>query len=307
MNSFNHGFKFLATTMAGCALMMGGCSSSPANESVSGRAQAFDRTTHPLLAGDLASVNGTYGSGCTNRSGDWSLAIASGASLDHAALTVVLNNAGCVLTLTELRAASGAITAVPAIALSDSFPMAASSFGSPIQFYASARLSAVTFASAFTLSIVFSDDLALASAANTSNFAVTTSSASASSVPAPDYGLDVSGISLQTDDANLVVTESGSAALATGVGSGQTGQKYVVVEGAITADGGAPAYAQINAAYGAGTAVDLTATIAVAAFTLHAVDLSSPQVRTLILANISSEGVRSYQVFAITFNSPVRN
>jgi hypothetical protein len=46
-----------------------------------------------------------------------------------------------------------------------------------------------------------------------------------------------------------------------------------------------------------------TASIAAADFALVGDDLTTPQVRTLIVVNLSN-GVRSYQVFEITFNPP---
>ncbi|MDB4988111.1 MAG: Laminin sub domain 2 [Myxococcaceae bacterium] len=117
-----------------------------------------------LTSGSLRSANGTYGSGCLGRAGSsWSLPIASGAVLQYSALTVAQNNAACVLTLTQLRSAdpaggstAGLYTAGSGIALTTSY--AGSTFsGTSGDFPALVRLSAVTYATSFTVDIVFGD------------------------------------------------------------------------------------------------------------------------------------------------------
>jgi hypothetical protein len=124
------------------------------------------RRTQALTSADLASVNGTYGAGCRNRSGAWSLAAAPSADLDHDELSVVRDNISCVLTLTELHTTQ-AVAASPSIELTTSFGGAPSEFGVPLEFYADAALSSVTFASAFVLTVRYSDDPRLRSASNT--------------------------------------------------------------------------------------------------------------------------------------------
>jgi hypothetical protein len=184
---------------------------------------------------------------------------------------------------------------MPPIALTTSYQAAPSSFGSPIAFYANAKLDSVSFANEIVLTVVYSDDSSLATRSNTANFAVVVSTATAQSGRAPDYTLDVSGLSLLTDVNDVVVSAAGSASLSAG---SVTGQKYVVVnEHALST---LDTYAKLNAAFLAGTAAPLTTTIPVAAFTLVADDLTTSQIRTLIIAN-TTQGVASYQAFAITF------
>lgn len=234
----------------------------------------IDYTTQALTSGQLASVNGTYGAGCTNRTDPWSIEIAPGATLDNAPLSVVVNDAACVLTLTHLHTTAGIIAAAPAIVLTNTFKPAASSFGVPVEFYANARLSAVDFADDFVLTIPFSDNPRLADGAKTANFAVVGSSAVAGAVPAPNYTLDLSSLLLSTDANDVVVSATGSAELTGTV----TGQSFVVVDAE-----GLDTYAELDAAFIAGVDAvlpTLPTVVAAAAFALVGDDLTTPQVRT---------------------------
>ena len=263
-------------------------------ESALGDAVGVDQTTQALTIGELDAVNGTYGAGCTDRTGAWSTKIAVGAALSNPALSVVLNDAACVLTVTSLQTTvSGVLAAVPPIVLTTSFNAAASTFGSPVEFYANAKLSAATFASAFVVTILFSDDPALAVADNTASFDVVVATATAGGVDAPDDTLEVAGLLVHTDVNDIVQSVTGSAALTAGV---VPGQRYVVVSAA-----GLDTYAELDAAFIAGTDAALALAIPAADFTLVGEDLTTPKVRTLIVAN-SLSGVTSYEAFEITFH-----
>jgi hypothetical protein len=279
----------LSTIIAALCIVQPGCNQDIAE----GSAEAINQTTQALTAGEIESVNGTYGAGCTDRTGDWSVAIGVAAVLDNPELSVVLNDSGCVLTMTELHTTAGIIAADPPIDLDNSYATAASSFADPVEFYANAKLSSVLFASDFSITVLYSDDASLATDSNTASFAVVESTATAENVPAPDYSLSVEGISLTTDAADVVQSATGNASLTEG---DVVGQRYVLVQGS-----GLDTYAEIDEAYIAGTDAAITASIAASAFELVGDDLTTPQVQTLILANIA-DGVRSYQVFAITFN-----
>src|SRR5205085_2292407 len=57
-----------------------------------------------ITGSSIRSIDGAYGSGCLGRaSGKWSLAVASGAMLQYAPLSVAAGNSACVLTLTSIR------------------------------------------------------------------------------------------------------------------------------------------------------------------------------------------------------------
>jgi hypothetical protein len=221
--------------------------------------------------------------------------IASGATLDNDALSVVRNNTACALTLTELRTTGGLVTATPSFTLSTSYQGSASSFGSPIEFYANARADSLSFADDFVLTVLYSDDSELASGDNTATFTFQTASVSTVSVDAPDYTLDVSGLLVQTDVDDVVQSASGSAELTE---VSVTGTTYVVVDASDL-----DTYAELDAAYLGATSAVFTTSIPASDFSLVGDDLTTPQVRTLIIANISG-GVRAYQAFEITFNPP---
>lgn len=117
--------------------------------------------------------------------------------------------------------------------------------------------------------------------------------ATAASVPAPDYRLDTSGLLLLTDADDVVQSATGAATLTAGL---VTGQRYVVASAA-----GLNTHAALDGAYLAGADAPLTASLPAAVFALVGIDLTGSQVRTLIIANLAA-GVRSYQAFEITFH-----
>jgi hypothetical protein len=278
--------------LAGLCIFQPACNGE--DDVAEGSAEGINQTTQALTAGEVESVNGTFGAGCTDRSGAWSLEIAVGAVLDNPELSVVLNDVGCVLTMTELHTTAGIIAADPPIVLGNTYAVAASSFESPVEFYANARLSSVLFAEDFGLTVLYSDDPALANDSNTAAFGVVESTATAESVPAPDYSLSLGGITLVTDAADLVTEANGDATLTEGL---IDGEGYVLVAG-----GDLDTYAELDAAYIGGSPEAVPATLSAALdFLLVGDDLSTPQVQTLIIANLV-DGVRSYQAFTITFN-----
>jgi hypothetical protein len=285
---------FISALLAGLLTQVAcGSEQAASGGTARGEAVSINHSTQALTIGELASVNGTYGALCTDRTGSWSVEIAAAAPLDNAALSVVLNDAACVLTVTSLHTTAGIIAAVPAVVLTTSFKPTASTFGSPVEFYANAKLSAVTFASNFVLTILFSNDPALAAADNTALFDVVVATATAGAVDAPDYTLAADGLLVRTDVNDVVQSVTGTAGLTAG---SMPGQSYVVVAAADL-----DTYAKLDAAFIAGTAAPLVLAIPAADFTLVGADLTTPQVRTLIVANIVN-AVASYEAFQITFH-----
>ena len=273
------------------AMSVSACSG---DASVNGKVDVIDMRSEQLLSSDLESVNGTYGAGCTDRSGDWSVEIEPGAALANDELDVVLHDVACVLTVTELVTTGGTLAAAPGIALTTSYKVSASEFGNPLKFYGNAKLNSVSFASDFTITVLYSDDPALAADADKdATFEVIQSAAEGDSVSAPDYTIDMAGLSFGTDAEDVVQSSSGSVAVTAGIFAGQT---YVVVEG-----GGLDSYEDLDVAFNLGSPAAIGATIPAAAFTLDGEDLTTPLLRTLIFANIES-GVASYERFEITFN-----
>jgi hypothetical protein len=118
--------------------------------------------------------------------------------------------------------------------------------------------------------------------------------ATAASVPAPDYTLDLDELLVLLDADSLVHSVTGAACLTPGAVPAQT---FVVTQAAAL-----DSYSKLDAAYLAAPPAPLTDTIPGAAFTLVGSDLSKPKSRTLILAN-SDDGVRAYQAFEILFDA----
>jgi hypothetical protein len=116
--------------------------------------------------------------------------------------------------------------------------------------------------------------------------------ATAASVPAPDYTLDLDDLVVLLDADSLVHSVTGAAHLIPGT---VTAQRFVVTRAT-----GLESYSQLDAAYLTGTAAPLADTIPGPAFDLVGSDLSKPKTRTLILTN-SADGVRAYQAFEILF------
>lgn len=255
----------------------------------------IDRRTQALTDADLVSVNGTYGAGCTNRLGEWSIEIAANAVLDNDPLSVIMNDIDCKLTLTELHTLAGIIPAEQEMLLTTSYHTLPSAFANPVEFYANARVNDLSFSENFVLTILYSDDPSLATRDVFAGYAVVEATVTAESVPAPDYGLDVGGLELLVDINDVVQTATGTAVLSAGLGSGQTGQTYVLLDVA-----GLTTYAEIDNAYLTGAPAALPASFPALDFALVGEDLTTAQVRTLIIANIE-DGVASYQSFQITF------
>ena len=265
------------------------------DENALGSGVGVDQTTQALTSGQLRSANGTYGAACRSHAGaSWSVEIAVGAPLDNAPLAVVLNDVACVLTLTSLHTDAGIVAAAPAMVLTTSYHVTPSSFGT---FYANAKLSAVTYDADFVLTILFSNDPALAVADNTASLIeVHATAVAAGDVQAPNYTLSVAGLIVRTDVGDVVQTVTGTANLTAGTVP-VLGQQYVVVNAA-----GLLTYAAIDAAFIAGTKAPLVLAIPAVDFTLVGADLTAgTTVRTLIVANTVT-GVASYEAFAITFH-----
>ena len=260
-----------------------------------------------LDSGTLTSANGTYGAGCTNRDGAWSVRITDGTdTLDHTELSVVKGNMGCFLTLTELRAGTdgaNTYTATPTFALTGAYQETSSSFAvgspTPIAFYGNAYLNSLTFAADFQIVILYSDDPNLQTGENTAGFSVQSATATASGVPAPNYTINMAPLIVSTDEGDIVQTATGQAAL---TAVSVLGQNYVVLT-ALTGT----SYAEVDAAFIAATPkTDIASTIPALSFSLVGMDLTEDDVlRYIIIANTVSD-VPSYQVFTITFHPPVR-
>jgi hypothetical protein len=300
MTSFSRLGSIFALASLALASATGGCAVAGGDGSVSGKAEVINRSSHALSVGALAWINGTY-AGCQGHTdGDaWSLRISGSATMTYGALTVTKNDAACSLTVTELKADS-IYESSPDITMTDAFQETASAFAKrvdtelqPTAFYANAKLSSTGFASDFTVTILYSDDVRGASPNVNATFAQVSGATTDTQVPAPDYTTDFSGMTIQTDVDSKVDSATGSLALGAG---DHAGEKYVIVSGSI-----GTSFAAADDAYAAGTKVDFSSSISAGSFLSNGDQL--PATRTLIIMH-AEEGVRAYEVIRITFNAP---
>jgi hypothetical protein len=288
----------LLTTSA-MALAIGCDSGSPVDLTPSAQ---LEINTAALTAPELESANGTYGAGCTDRGGAWSLEIAPGATLDFDPLSVVKNNDECELTLTSFIANGTELFADPPFVMDDAYQNPSSAFSAvagPVAFYGNAYLSSLTFDADFVVHLLYSDDANKGTAANTATFATQSATAEAEGVPAPDYALSMAGMALEVDSDNIVQSATGDADFTNGA---TVGQQYLIL-GAMSAD---PTYTEIHDAFALGSPVTVPSNdpqIDADEFSLVGEDLTTPVVRYIIFIN-TVEDVSSYQLYTITFSGP---
>jgi hypothetical protein len=282
-----------------------GCGDASVQPSVS----ILDKTTKALTIGSFLEISGTYGGSCVARSGSWSVGVNGFSQLSNSPLSVVRNDAGCALTATSVHV--GAMSSSTTYVANGVIPLGASFLGSAVpfstaaggmaSFYGNLRIQPdLSFSSDFVINLLYSDDPNVVSASAVADYAVQSASATAGAVAAPDYTIDVTGISFQVDSAKIAQSASGSAALTF---VNVTGQSFVVSPADL---GSAPTYAAVAGEFQAGAPQALVGpnpSVAAAAFGLSQLDLSTPQVRTLIVAN-TENGTSSYEVFRITFSAP---
>ncbi|MBX3203728.1 MAG: thrombospondin type-1 domain-containing protein [Labilithrix sp.] len=289
-------------SLAGAAYAAAGCSTANDEDTVSPDLGVVNRSRSALV-GEVKSIDGVYGAGCAGHTENeaWSAAAVPDAPLAHAALRVRRSDASCTLKLTHVRSALGDFAASPAIALSGSYS-AASAFNDSAQtavdFYGSAKLGDPTFASNFSIDLLFIDPTNDGDPAvqypdgYEHSFTVTEGD-----VPAPDFGFSTSDHTLLTDEHDVVTTSSGYLQLALNNHSAQT---YAVVHGLLT-HGMSPAEvaSQIQSAPHSG-ALSAPYRIPASALDLVGADLTHGVSRSIILRN-TDQGVSSYQVLRIKF------
>jgi len=302
-------------------LMLGACN---AKEDTVGSASvsfSTQKLSGPINGLPLIEVVGTYDSGtCLNRSGSWSVGAGGfGGPLEHTAISVVKNDADCLLKITKLifdsdpgpgvvkkmfdivspsELALGATFATP-VAFQDAVDLA----DNP-DFYATARLvdqnpgTDLNFDSDMTLYIKASSDLSTLSNSITTYFAtVTITNVVYNQVPAPTYTYsDVVSIYV---DANFVVQNSSSGYISFFAGV-TPGLRYAIRTGPINLN----SYDAVKTAFAAGgtttvggSPVDITVS------DLGLIGQTLPHDKYVIFEN-AEDGVQSFQVFKFTFAQP---
>jgi hypothetical protein len=303
--SYQNLFTNVVSSLLLTVPMLAGCGEQTVRPTIS----LVDRTTKALSLGSFLEVNGDYGTGCTNRSGSWSVGLGAFANTTNPPLTVVKNDTACTLSASSVRIGSAMTNTVYSPA--SSFPLGtlfasngsafAAMMGDPVAFYGNLRVTPdLSFNTDFVIDMVYSEDPSLVSASKLANYAVQSATASAGAVSPPDYTLDLTGLSLQVDANKIVQSASGNATLGD---MATLGQSYV----ASTNDLGAtPSYAAVDAEFQSGTALAIMGNnpmLAASLFSLAGANLTGGLPRTLIVAN-DVAGTRSYEVFRISFNAP---
>ena len=285
---------------------VGGCSSGDdGQDDVTPNVEIVDHTRSGLGATAVKSINGTY-VGCFQRSGAWSVNV-SGGTLTNPALTVVKDDTSCTLQVTEV-VADQTYAAAAAMTLTTSYAANATAFapssGGSTAFMANAMLSAVDFASNFTLTLLYSDDLSQTTAPDvTGNYATVQASSAVLTVTAPNYTISLTSgtpFTFQLDANKIVQSVAGNASLTDGT---ITGSGYVIDNGTLPAS---PTYVSVALVYAAGTERLITGSnpvIPSSYFSLTGQNLTSTVVRTVIVSRTVS-GVKAYQLFKISFKAP---
>ncbi|MBX3230926.1 MAG: hypothetical protein KIT84_36315 [Labilithrix sp.] len=266
-----------------------------------------NRASSALVAAEITSINGTYGSACADHTdGDpWS-ASPNGGSLAHPELYVIKNNATCRLTVTEVVVGSTVYGAGPAIELAQSYAEEASAFKDdvedPVDFYGNARIDSLAFSADFTIDVIVSDDPNTSiSGSKQGTFATQSSTVVVGNVDAPNDTVDLSAFALTTDIDDVVAEVSGFATL--NVGS-RPGDDYAIHHGQLS---GAASPETIADAYDAATKkgeVEDGLQIAAADFALGGEDLTSGPARRTLIVRATAEGVTSYQLIVLSFSKP---
>ncbi len=130
-------------------------------ETVTPSVEVIDQTNREFGASFITSITGTYGAGCSGRAAagtdTWTVSLLGGPAPDE--LSVRTNNSTCVLTLTDVITTEGTFIGAPPIVLrttGSASPFAKSA--SPLAFYGEATISALTFATNFTITLIVSED-----------------------------------------------------------------------------------------------------------------------------------------------------
>ena len=293
-------FPILATLASGCA--------SSAEENVHAAVNVAS-VGSALSASGITAINGVYSATCDGHASDeaWSAGVNGNAALANPELSVRKNDSDCSLSLTEIVVGATTYAAGQDIVLATSYAASPASFKDvdvdPVDFYGNAKISSLSFADDFTITLlVSSDPNAAETGSKQGSFATQTGTVTAGNVEAPTYTIALSSFTMQTDANDVVSSTSGYAQLSAGPVEGQT---YAVYDGLLTA---ASTPEEIAAAYDGATYSGLLSSLTSLQiphdqFALVGQDLTDADVvRTVIIRNTDAEtGIVSYQLIAVTF------
>jgi hypothetical protein len=293
-----------------------GCASeatpTASTKSVVGNASLLDHVSSALTTANVMAIKGTYGAGCTSRTGNWAIGLNGYVFIaGETQLSVVAADTTCVLSVTEVKAGAVLTPVVykPATdtALTANFATSGVAFTTTgltgTQFYANFRIQPdLAFNTDFIVQMVYSDNVSETDLATNSNFSVVVATATAALVPASNATMTLTDLVIKVDAKNVVKTATGKISVAQGT---IVAESYVVDLDGL---GASPTYATIDTMYNSPgkTRVPMTGTsttIVAADLNLVGLDLTSAKKRNVIVANIVN-GVNSYQLFQIVVNHP---
>lgn len=278
------------------------------------RLELDDRVSATLTVTSVMAIQGTYGAACLQRSGSWTLALNGYAlAAGETALTVEGGNVACQLSVTTVKAGSvGAplsyrSAAPSAHLLAASYAEHGVAFmldgAGATLFYANFRIEPdLTFASNFLVRMVYSDDVRETDLTYVTHYDVSNGTAVIGLNQAPNATLSLTALDVSVTATNVVKSSTGTAMLTQG---SVVGASYFIDLGTIPAS---PSYAAVDAAFQAASArsvalVGASQSIPAAAFELMGVDVTTPKVRSVVVA-VTVNGVPSYQLIRITFLKP---
>ncbi len=313
MKSISNGIlRGLALSLSLFAFNACTTAATPAEDSQTARVELIDHVSSALTTNTVMAVKGTYGAGCTSRTGAWTIALNGYVMVTgETPLTVVTNDTTCVLTLTDVKAGPVAtpVDYKPAtpLVLTAAYATAGIAFMTagtgPVIFYANFRIQPdLLYATDMVIQMVYSDNVSETDLSSTTSYVVVVSTATASSVPAANATMVLTGLNIKVNAHNIVNSASGNIV----VTQGSVVAEFYVID--MDTVGSPPTFATLDAAYNLTTntrvpMVGATQNIAAADLNLLGLDLTTGKKRNVIVANIVN-GVNSYQVFQITFNHP---
>ena len=287
------------------AALLTGCQSSPPPVSV----ELIDVRDTRQSALTVREILGTYGSGCPLEGQHFSACVSCGGVLTYPPLVMPLRSSECALSMDALRieTEAGSALYVPstAVSLGESYSELGTALvpeGAPQAdpIYVNLRVvRSLTSDSEFLIQLACSDSTTAVLRMSLDTTHVV--SLPVQSVPAPDYWIDLSNLTVWVDAGHIVVKTEGSADL---VAYRTPGTAYVVLREDL---GLQPDYARVDAAFLNSVKwpiIERNPKIPADTLRLQDEDLDVFSLRTLIAAN-EVAGVRSYRVIRITFPLPL--
>lgn len=168
------------------------------------------QSTHALSVGGNAAsfeaLDGTYGAGCTGRSGSWSTRIGVYAgTLSSEPLSVVENDGpGCVLTITAVQIGGATYAPTTTFALASTYADSAATFlTGGARFYANFKITPGDFSTDFAIAMHVSDDVNLVTGGATASSSPPTVAAPTITNLSPNQGPVAGGTTVTVTGTDL--------------------------------------------------------------------------------------------------------